>query len=556
MNRLQRIREATVAAVSTFIATYRKGYTSPAEGRDGRDLFSTYAARRLRYELYWAAWSNTLYDGGQPPKGGKPGVPGLHPWAAAFKADNGLYRYINPVFNIAHRIGEIGASRLIAGRLDPDIGDGRRVPTCLPITGASASLRSAIRQTWVWSNFDERKPVWLRNGIVMGDAPLKVVDDPASGMVYLKAIHPKTVWDKTEDDQGQVQGYEIREWRPDPRLRPQPSDTLGDARPLVLYREVARKTRADGKDRVEYRTYLGDEPHDWTGNGPAWDVPYGFVPLVWVRHLDVGLPYGQGEYGPGLNKGIASDDTGSKINDAIRILVDPKWIIFGATENDMAAISEATTVSVDDPENPQAGRQTFKILGIANESGKAQAMAADFKIGEMSAHALSILKSHMDDYPEVVLEQLIYRGDASGESYRQARKPAESKLSGRREPYLSGIKRALQMAASIGGIRGYKGFDGINEGSYESGALDFTIVPGDIYVPDKTERLQEQAAEGAAIKALTDAGLSLETALRRIGWDEADITEAVAAHEKELNAAADRQRRRLSMGTEQIGGMP
>jgi hypothetical protein len=64
------------------------------------------------------------------------------------------------------------------------------------------------------------------------------------------------------------------------------------------YREEVTRDR----DMVVYQTYLDGEPYAWPGNEDAtgaprktWRESYGFVPFVWVNHIDTGVEYGLSE---------------------------------------------------------------------------------------------------------------------------------------------------------------------------------------------------------------------------------------------------------------------
>lgn len=516
---------------------FRKEILSTADtSRLGEDEFARLTSRRMRYDVYWSAWENTLYDGGQPGTSTLSPIPGLHAWSPALKAAHGLYRHSRGVFNVAHRLGELHASTLISGRLDPLAGDGRQVPSCFPILDATDPLRAAIAGLWTGSNFDATKTIWLRYGAVLGDAVLRIVDDERRGRVYLHPVHPKTLAWCQWDEFGHVTGYVIEERRPDPTKGPPPLSMLDQTWPDVAYQETCEKT--DGG--LLYRTFLNGRPYDWGHGDAEWTVPYDFVPLVTSQHLNVGLEWGLPEYAVAIRKDMESDDLGSKVDDAIRVLVHPAWVASGVTAGDLKTASSE--------------RDDLNILTIRDPSGKVTPFVANYQIDAMSAHVQTVLASRNGDYPELRFDEIRSRSDASAAAIAEARKPAESKLQERRGPYLAALKRAMQMAVSVGGIRGYPGYEGFGPDSFASGALDFGVGDNPVFAPTRAERLAEALAEGQALKAMADGGLPLRLAMQAVGYDDATIEQAIAEKAASDAAAIDRQRQ-LMADAETLGGL-
>jgi hypothetical protein len=110
-------------------SAFREAYFSADTGDAGD--FTAYAARRMRYELLWAAYENTHYRD-------------MHRWAAAYKADYGLYKYVRGVYNPAYRLGKFYATHLMGGSLDPEAGDGKGEPSAIPIITDNDALRYSV----------------------------------------------------------------------------------------------------------------------------------------------------------------------------------------------------------------------------------------------------------------------------------------------------------------------------------------------------------------------------------------------------------------------------
>ncbi|MEO6809723.1 MAG: hypothetical protein ABI353_11480 [Isosphaeraceae bacterium] len=522
---MARLGSALGAAVSAF----RKAFFNTVDDLETVDLFSTLAARRLRYALFEAMWRNDAYDD----------VGAGNLFSAKFKADNGVYKYTQGVFNACHRLVETQATLIMGGILDPDAGDGTSRQSCLPVLDAPDGLRVAIAKTWASSNLQNEKVVWTRRGSMLGDAPLLVVDDVATSSVYLKSIHPRTLAELTKDAFGNVKGYVIEEIRDDPRLPPRTIQQIGMNRPTVQYLEVCDRVPVFGGFRVRHRTFLNGMPWDWKGNGafdPEWVMDYDFVPMVFVPHIDYGGKFGLAEYHAGLKKAIPLDDVGSKINDQIRVLTQPKGFFSGMTASDLSAMDRR---AADPTSKPQAGREQITTFFASEPTARWQAMVADMKIGECSAHLQTVLESHLADYPELRHDRVRSSGAAAAEAIREARKPAEVKILERRAPYLAALERATKMAVSIGGhnhavgLSGYDAYAGFDLESFHTGDLGFSFDQTPVFAADVMDRITEEAAEAGAVRAWTDTGVPLAVALRRVGWTEEEVDETVALAKKE-----------------------
>jgi hypothetical protein len=522
-----------IAAAQAF----GKELMTPGLDRAGRDTFPTYAARRMRYDVFEAAWDATLYDG---EAGDDAKRPGRHPWAKTFKSQNGLAADTQPVLNLAYRLIELHAGTYMAGRLDPKGGDGSETPSCFPIVDpANEAIRARVAKVWRDSNFDVKKPLWLRQGPKLGDAALRIVADPRKGRVTIRSIHPRTIIYATTDDYGHVTSYVLEELRDDPNEAPPAIDRLNQPRKQVRYTEQVTKQGS----KVEVRTYRDGKPHPWNGVADAWDLPIPFVPLILTQHIDVGAEWGLSEYSVGIQKGMRADEAGTRLHDALRILTDPTWAIAGLTPKDAEKIIAAQG----------RGRDAMRIIGLADPAAKLLPFAADFKLAEMSAHVLAALQNHVDDYPEMRFDAVRSRADMSGEAIREARKPADRKLRERRSPYLSDLKRALQMAMTLGALSGFPGFEGITAESYDQGDLDFQVGETDPFPPDALEQLQLRKAEGEAVGAWQRLGVPIRVSLARVGWTSADIAAVmpeIEAHQaaEEAKAQAEAEARGAAQG--------
>ena len=150
-------------------------------------------------------------------------------------------------------------------------------------------------------------------------------------------------------------------------------------------------------------------------------------------------------------------------------------------------------------------------------------------------HIDGILKDFERDYPELKFDALRVGGEVSGRALRIARQPAETKVLQRRAGYDDGLKRALQMALSIGGLRGI--FSGVNLDSFEAGGLDFEFDERGVFVTDKLDEYEEEQFFWAAAKLAKESTMPLLAYLEHMGWDDEKI--AKVRNDPEMQARQD-----------------
>lgn len=458
--------------------------------------FADEGARRSRYQAFWAFYENSAYKE-------------IHSWAQSYRSENGLYRYIRNVYNPAYRLGEFWKAHLWGGLLDPEAGDGEEDPSALPILTDNPALRRALAQLWRDSNWQVQKDIVALHGPVLGDAGIRIVDDPVRRKVYLRHLHPATITELTLDPFGNVKGYELEESWPDPQ-RP------GE---WIRYRETAERVGGEG---VLYRTYRNDQPFAYDGRPAEWVEPYGFIPLVMIKHNDVGLDWGWSELHAARSKIHEIDDMASLLHDHIRKSVNTPWLFTGLLPGNAVSTMPAASPTLD---NPQPGRETIPAMWTASSEASAQALVAGLSIADVGT-ALDRLRQEIEvDYPELRFEQLRLAGQVSGLALRIARQPAEVKVLQRRPVYDDALVRAQQMALAIGGFRGYQGYEGFDLGSYAAGALEHHIGKRPVFAVDPLDDLEEEHSFWEVATLAKNAGLPLAIYLKRRGWSSQDLAE-------------------------------
>lgn len=482
----------------------------------GGGAFEDFDSRRLRYAVFWAFFENTAYRN-------------IHSWAVTYRVQHGLYRYTRNIYNPSYRLATFWQTHLMGGQLDPLAGDGRGVPSALPILTDNEAMRPAIGQLWLDSNWGISKEILTLQGTVFGDTALEVVDDPDRKKVYLRVVNPSTLSDVELDPFGNVKGYTIEESRTDEKGK------------TAVYKETAER---EGQ-AVVYQTYRDGRPYGWDGRPAQWREEYGFVPLVVVQHYNVGLDWGWSELHAGRGKFAEVDDLASKLSDQIRKIVDAPWLMSGvdkpkATQRTTSRDSKTYQESDTAADRPQPGREEIPMV-YGPVGAAATPLVAPLDIAGTYAYIQGILQDLERDYPELQADIATASGDASGRALRVARQRAESKVRMRREAYDSALVRAQQMAVAIGGYRGYEGYAGFGLDSYKAGALDHSIGKRPVFAQDPLDDTEVDNAFWLAANEAVKAGVPLGYYLESKGWTPeqlAALDRAIQAEEKRRAANA------------------
>jgi len=477
----------------TRLTAMSKAFQKPDIITDPLDLdadFNNWDSRRLRYDILWAFYENSVYI-----------EMASRNWPKGYKTQFGLYKYIRNIYNPAYRLGEFWKAHLWAGALAD-------IPLVFPDDANDEDLLAAIRQIWQWSNWEVKKDIIPLYGSIMGDVGILIVDDTLRDKVFFDIIHPGNIAAVELDTAGNVKGYEIQEERPDPRA-------INDQ--AVTYTEIAVR---DG-DEVVYTTLLDGKPWAWNEIGSSWSKPYGFVPMVLIQHNNVGLEWGWSEIHPGQSKFREVDDVASKLNDQIRKLVDSPWLMAGVTApTDSPTATETSLTGTAALNRPQPGREEIPMF-YGSEGASATALVADMDIEAVTAQIDAIIKEIERDYPELRMLALDEAGgNISGRALRLARQPAETKVNQRRPGYYNALVRANQMAVAIAGHNKHEGFGGFDLNSFDQGLLNHSIGRMAIFAVDPLDDLELSKEMATIIKLYTDAGAGIEQAAIRAGLTE------------------------------------
>lgn len=482
---------------------------------DSGESWVNFDARRFRYRLYWGLYEQNLFAK-------------LLDIADEVREKYDLDASIRSLYAPAHRIGEFWATHLYTGSVDKEAGDGKADgrASALPIDTENDALRAALSVLWRDSRVEQELEIWGRYGAVLGDAPVKVADDPWRRRVYLQAIHPGTIRDYYTDPAGNCRGYVIQRQVPDPEW----NDWQHPA-PPVTFTEVCYRRG----DAVIFETYREGDEYDWRVYEPGqprvgwrWSMGYGFVPLVIAQHRNLGFAWGASEYHFSTAKLIELDRLASKLCDQVyRTVRAPWWFEDGAVEDtDIEARTPGDDRTDDTP--------------ILAGPGKPHSLVAPLSLGDTLRIAIELREQIEAEHPELIADAV--GANASGEARKVAREKAEANVIRRRGGYDAAWVAAQKMAISVGALGKYPGYERFDENSYARGDLDHCIDERPVFAMDEGTRLKDEEQRGKTLKVFLDCGLPLELSMKRAGFCGEEIDEAEAEAAAQATAAVDRLR--------------
>lgn len=414
----------------------------------------------------------------------------------AYRQHHGLYRYIRPIYNPVRRLVDFYAGIIYPGVL---AADGKRLPDgtqlAIPLAeDTDPKLRAAIGQLWQWSNWQTGKNLFVRYGAALGDVAVEVVDEVDRGKVTFDIIWPGLIADMELDATGNVKRYEIE------------YDAEDDAGAVHTYRKVV-----DSDWIVELKD---GEPFQYDENIPAVRPnPYGFAPLVWVKHTDLGGDHGA-PAARNLGKIDELNELASHAHDRAHAVLSSPILVAGKGVQALnAATTEAKRVATQDMSNPTAGRETVKVLKAEDGSMS----TVQLPEGEALSYIAKLIEEIESDHPELEMyNQLRAMSQVTGPAAERMIGDAAAYIQDARANYDTQSIKLFQMAMAIGGWRANSGawgalnrqqqpFVAFDLDSYMAGDLDFEIAPRPIVPsvrlsPDEQRVEMEKAERGFATR--------------------------------------------------------
>jgi hypothetical protein len=441
-------------ASTAFMQAWR-GYTDPSESSMAND-------RRLaEYRLFWAYYENSVFDRAYETL-----------WTR-YKTDQRLVSFLRSLYNPAGALVDFYRAAVYPGVVSADgksLPDG--VPSAVPIDvpdpkgeAKPEELRAAVGQILRWSNWQQAHADYVMYGAALGDVALEVQDHWDRSKVVIAPRYPGHVVDLELDDEGNVRFFAL-EYEAVERLR--------RGREVVEDRYRYRRE----VDREAIRTFRDDQPYDY-GEGAEVANPYGFVPLVWVRHDSRGGERGAPAIAGSLPTLEAVNHLLSIVlKDVERVSRSPKVLATSSTlASALSPEAEAALASAEITLDLLKGNPDTSVHDISSNLDLAAVLAAVDRLIAM------VERRH----PELTMyEKLREMSTVTGPAARRLVGDTERKVARAAANYDDGLVRACQMAVSMAAIRrpawakrtaAQEVFGAFTPQSYDQGVLDFQILP-------------------------------------------------------------------------------
>ena len=483
-------------SVRRGLQAFREAFLTTSNSVGELIQFTDYEARKVRYDINWASYEGTMFRD-------------IHAWAQQLRKTYNLYTHIRNIYNPSFRLAEFYRTSVWRGIVNMDAEEKGAIPIKLK-DNSNTKLRTAVSAVFKNSNIQTLKGLFVLYGTVFGDVGIRVVDDPTRKMVYLDIEQPSKIKSVAADNRDFLKGYELE-------------DSVILEGKLHVYGEKCTRT-ATG---VLFETFLDGKPWAFNGKPSSWTEPYPFVPFLLTKHVDVGLEFGWSEMHAARSKFYELDDMASKTHDQIRKLVDPVWLFnFSKPKTGLSIKSEnKPDTGVIIPPAPAGAdrpldRSEVPAMYVNDTQAKAQALVSDLNVADVLTALDRLIRELEAEYPELQIDLWNTTDTASGKALYIAREKVESKLLDRRAAYDMMLIRAIQMAISIGALRGYPGFEGFTADSYANGELDMVIAERPVFPVNQAEQVASKTKVWTVVIEAVSQGMDPMPILKDYGYTE------------------------------------
>jgi hypothetical protein len=441
--------------------------------------------------------------------------------ARTWRDDGEAWASIKELRMIQHAVVEAMVALVMPGTL----------PDALPLefdegNAKADAVTEQIHQVWTWSNWAQKKQVFIRQQSMLGNAFIYVASRPGpdgerADRVYFHLPEPEHVTDIDTDERGFLTYY-----RSDVPVR----DRDDPDNPYVVTEEW-------WKDHDSYRRWtkpvksydpknLGT-PDTHGDKAMRSDFGIDFVPVVHAKALDTGDTYGMAWIIPALEKQHEVNRKATALSQQLYRHGKAKWLLQG---------TGGQTNGVYAPPPPI---QTNAAGEVEWHGEMALTAPAGWGIVPLipnlpfAAHMQGISDdlTHLaeTDLPILNWYRLSQSGnDASGRALQTLLKPAIAQVEEARGNAETALARADAMALTIGQFAKLPGFEAATIGTYEDGSFEHQfkarpVVPGS--EEEEVETLRKRAEIAGIL--MREAAMDAEGAMTLAGFPADQITEAL-----------------------------
>lgn len=429
-----------------------------------------------------------------------------------------LYRKTRPIYNPVKRLVEFYASNIYPGVLSPDgLAFGDDIPLAFPFNkDIDEELRLAIAQVWQWTNLQSQKATICRTGAMTGNVFISLIDDVDRSKIVYDIKWPGFITELVLDDSDNVIKYVIEYAA---------TDEEGEA--YQYKKEVNRFTIS---------TFRDGQPEGFNGSPAEYPNPYGFVPAVWISHTNTGTDVGA----PAIKGDIAKIDEVNSIvahiHDDIHKQIASPQVLATASPVAFALRREDAEVSGIDPDE-------LRMLLKAGSDTSVHKLSGNLDLGDAFQYVEKLLEEIEKDNPELTFwEKLREMSTVTGPGAQRMLGDVQNALWSAASNYDQQMIKLFQMSVAIGGWRVNNGewvdnrqtakFEPFDLESYESGDLDFTLLPRSIVPSTTDEKIAQRGVKTDNALKLKDY-LPAEQILLEAGYSEEEIPALIKGAEAE-----------------------
>lgn len=384
------------------------------------------------------------------------------------------------------------------------------------IVAQQAAAEAAIHQVWTWSNWEQKKQLFIREQAMLGDAFLYVGTrrraDNIIDRVFYTVIRPEYVTDLDVDVRGFVTYI---------RVDTPYYDRLADQQ-MVLTEEWWKERDTYKRWRTTRQNFAARQ---LTPDGTqaeqslTTDMGIDFVPYVHAKFRDTGETRGMAPIIPLLEKQDEYNLKAATTSERIYRHGVPDMMLTGrggqtagvyqpppairGTEMGYVTLEDGTRIWTGPPgyelENINAGVNFYPLLNAVKDDDE-----------HITAY----------DAPEMHWYKLAQSGrDISGAALRTLLRPALAKAEEARALGEAELARADAMGLTIGQNAGLAGFEADTIGTYGAQQFEHGFVERDVMPMTEGEVAALVLQKAQAVAALTGAGAEFEAACIEVGFD-------------------------------------
>ena len=527
VNSTRQIVGRTITAINAGFQAAKQSYDPPVASSAQSNL--RYQANR--YDLYKSYYNNTTFNPSADLINGayrrRFGLPPTYSTVALSELSlkQGLYRHIRLIYNPTRRLVDFYPSAIYPGNLSED---GQALPHGIQTAIAFPKdmdnrLKDAIAQFWQWSNYQSLKARHVREGAKLGVTMLEVIDDLARGKVSAHCVDPSYVTDLTLDSAGNIKSYAIEFQAQEP-----PAIDGVQGKTFVYRKEV---------DKYEFRYFKDKTPFDYNDLGEVQPNRYGFCPAVWIKHTDVDALVGDPVIAGSIYKINELNNLASLTHDQIKKKVAAPFVFW--SDGFLTPLTNRVKApGTDDVPDPNADRETVTLLkGPAG--GRVESLSSDLDLSDAAVFMDKLISEIESDHPELMMyPELRAMSQVTGPAAARLVGDVAAKVTEAAAQYDRANVALFQMAVAIAGqnlkdrIGGWSEpnrqqlkFANFDLDSYDSGDLDFSIMPRPL-IPSTTDDMATTKTKvWTGVNQAVLAGAPLEFALKDFGMDEDEIAD-------------------------------